>query len=287
MKTLFFTDFLYIHFIEQYSMSKEIIERVEKILPDFELKLVSQGAEALVFVTEKHPYLPKDIKPAGLTNVNNYIVKYRPRKPYRHEQLDLQITKSRTAGEAKLLYKLDSLNIKAPKLIALDAINGIIWMEFLGFRLPNGDFSSLKNWLWFIEKKGESEAIGQLAKDVMRLVGYAIAELHLNEIVHGDLTSSNIVLVKESETEEKYSVALIDFGLSSYSNLVEDKAVDIYVLERALVSTHPQFSELYNEWLLEGYHSLYSEKKKINAWRDVERRLAAVRLRGRKRSMLG
>lgn len=269
-------------------MSTAIIEKVQQTLPGFDLKLVSQGAEALVFVTAQHPYLPQDIKPASLCSTDHYIVKYRPRKPYRHEQLDMQITKSRTASEAKLLYKLNTLGVRAPKLIGMDAINGMIWMEFLGFRLENGDFSSLKNWLWYIEKRGQSEAIGVQAKDVMREVGRAIAELHLNDIVHGDLTSSNIVLVKETAgDDEKLGLALIDFGLSSYSALVEDKAVDLYVLERALISTHPQYSELYNEWLLEGYYDLYSARKKINGWQDVERRLSAVRMRGRKRSMLG
>jgi TP53 regulating kinase-like protein len=266
-------------------MSQDILNNVKSLLSGFDLQLISQGAEALVFTTEKHPYLPNDIKPLGLDNTKQYIVKYRPRKPYRHEQLDLQITKSRTASEAKLLFKLDLLNVKAPKLIGMDAVNGIIWMECLGFRLDNGDFSSLKNWLWWIEKQGKAEAIGIKAKDVMREVGSAIATLHLNDIVHGDLTSSNIVLTKDKD--DKLGLSLIDFGLSSYSSLVEDRAVDLYVLERALVSTHPLYAELYNEWLLEGYHSKHSVTNKTSQWRDTESRLALVRMRGRKRSMLG
>lgn len=266
-------------------MSVEIIEKVNNLLPGFDLQLISQGAEALVFVTSKHPYLPANIKPSGLDNTQQYIIKYRPKKPYRHAQLDLQITKSRTASEAKLLNKLDTLKIKAPKLIAVDAPNGIIWMECLGFRLDNGDFSSLKNWLWWIEKLGKAEAVGIQAKDVMREVGAAIAKLHLNDIAHGDLTSSNIVLTKEGDG--KLELSLIDFGLSSYSALVEDRAVDLYVLERALVSTHPLYANLYNEWLLEGYHAVHTEEKKNSQWRDVERRLALVRMRGRKRSQLG
>lgn len=267
-------------------MSKEIIDKVHSILPGFELKLVSQGAEALVFVTNQHPYLPANIKPTQLESTDQYIVKYRPRKPYRHEQLDLQITKSRTASEAKLLYKLETLGVRCPKLIGMDAPNGIIWMEFLGFRLDNGNFSSLKNWLWYLEKNDETEAIGSQAKDVMREVGKSIAILHLNDIVHGDLTSSNIVLTK-NDTNDVLELALIDFGLSSYSALVEDKAVDLYVLERALISTHPLYSELYNEWLLEGYYNAYSAAKKNTQWSEVERRLGLVRMRGRKRSLLG
>jgi len=32
---------------------------------------------------------------------------------------------------------------------------------------------------------------------------------------------------------------MIDFGLSSNSTMIEDRAVDLYVLERAFISTHP------------------------------------------------
>lgn len=193
-------------------MSTEIVEKVNSLLPGFELSLVSQGAEALVFVTDKHPYLPADIKPANLSDTTHYIIKYRPKKPYRHEQLDSQITKSRTASEARLLYKLDTLGVRAPKLLGMDAPNGVIWMEFLGFRLDNNDFSSLKNWLWWIEKKGEAAAIGYQAKDVMREVGRAIAQLHLNEIVHGDLTSSNIVLTRgKKKVYWSWHLLILDF----------------------------------------------------------------------------
>ncbi|KAG0682295.1 serine/threonine-protein kinase bud32 [Pichia californica] len=268
-------------------MSQDILEKVYSILPGFELCMVSQGAEALVFISPQHPYLPKNINPVNLESTEQYIIKYRPRKPYRHEQLDLQITKSRTASEAKLLYKLETLGIRAPKLIAMDAINGIIFMEFLGFKLENNNFSSLKNWLWYIETKGDNDALGIQAQDVMRKVGIAIAKLHLNDIVHGDLTSSNIVLTKDSDDSLELELALIDFGLSSYSGLAEDKAVDLYVLERALLSTHSLHAEKYGEWLLDGYHSTYSKTKKSQQWIEVERRLKLVRMRGRKRSMLG
>lgn len=268
-------------------MSQEILDKVDSLLPGFDKSLVSQGAEALVFITNKHPYLPDDIKPVNIENTKQYIIKYRPRKPYRHEQLDLQITKSRTSSEAKLLYKLENIGINGPKLIAMDAINGIIWMEFLGFRLKNNDFSSLKNWLWYMEKKGDKEAVNYQVKDIMIKVGNEIAKLHLNDIVHGDLTSSNIVLLEIKENKELLDVALIDFGLSSYSALTEDKAVDLYVLERALISTHPLYAQSYNEWLLEGYNLAYSKMKKNQQWVEVERRLASVRMRGRKRSMLG
>ena len=50
--------------------------------------------------------------------------------------------------------------------------------------------------------------------------------------MHGDLTTSNAVCRAADD------VVLIDFGLAGASAQVEDRAVDLYVLERALASTH-------------------------------------------------
>lgn len=74
---------------------------------------------------------------------------------------------------------------------------------------------------------------------------------------------------------------LIDFGLSYHSGLVEDKAVDLYVLERAFSSTHPDSEPLFAS-VLKAY-----EKTMGKEWEGVKRRLDDVRLRGRKRSMVG
>ena len=90
---------------------------------------------------------------------------------------------------------------------------------------------------------------------------------------------------------------LIDFGLAYTSTLVEDKAVDLYVLERAFASTHPDSEPMFFA-VLEAY-----KKGMCRDWAVVERRLEdgecplppcdpssfsfTVRLRGRKRSMVG
>lgn len=85
-------------------MSQEIIESVQKYLTsNIPITLVSQGAEAVVFSTNVHPYLPKDSTISGETK---YIIKYRPSKKYRHPVIDQQLTKKRTLGEARLLSKL-------------------------------------------------------------------------------------------------------------------------------------------------------------------------------------
>lgn len=82
---------------------------------------------------------------------------------------------------------------------------------------------------------------------------------------------------------------IIDFGLSSASLMAEDRAVDLYVLERAFDSTHPVApgQEPHFDRVLQGYETVLREKGKKGEWERTEKRLEEVRMRGRKRSMVG
>jgi TP53 regulating kinase and related kinases len=93
------------------------------------------------------------------------------------------------------------------------------------------DGPSIRTWLE--EHTGEIELVTQ----VMRLVGKSVGGLHASGVVHGDLTTSNLIL---RELDGTLDVVVIDFGLGSVSNAEEDMAVDLYVLERAFASTHPR-----------------------------------------------
>lgn len=109
-------------------------------------------------------------------------------------------------------------------------------------------------------------------------VGRILAKMHDEDVVHGDLTTSNMLLRRS--TGEELSLVLIDFGLSYISALPEDKGVDLYVLEKAFLSTHPNTEALFGE-LLKSYAA--SSRKSST----VIKKLDEVRLRGRKRSMVG
>lgn len=260
------------------TMTSKAIQDVEKILPGIPMLVISQGAEAIVFKTSVHPYCNSP----ALSNTTEFIVKYRPSKRYRHPKLDASITKSRTIGEAKFMHKLTKLGINAPSLILVDLKSGLLWMECLGDTLASGEVSSFKNRLWHVERNGTKEdCLSDDIKEVCKNVGSLIAKLHINDMIHGDLTSSNIMLQGGNDAY------LIDFGLSSYSGLAEDKAVDLYVLERAIQSTHSVYADSYNQWLLEGYQEAHGDKQTKKKYADVIGRLEDVRLRGRKRSMLG
>ena len=79
------------------------------------------------------------------------------------------------------------------------------------------------------------------------MIGSKLAEIHNLDIIHGDLTTSNMLLRNNLAASNTIicnnSLVWIDFGLSYTSTLVEDKGVDLYVLERAISSTHPNQSE--------------------------------------------
>ncbi|KAF7507495.1 hypothetical protein GJ744_010426 [Endocarpon pusillum] len=117
-------------------------------------------------------------------------------------------------------------------------------------------------------------------------------------VVHGDLTSSNIMVRPTSQAGKtngeahavdqdlslEGEIVLIDFGLATQSIQDEDRAVDLYVLERAFGSTHPRQEGMFAEEVLESQDG-YSGSFKGS--RVVLNRLEEVRRRGRKRSMVG
>lgn len=137
-------------------------------------------------------------------------------------------------------------------------------------------------------------------RSLMRRVGVAVGEMHRVGVVHGDLTTSNLMLrppnrmgtvngtgadggvVAASDLRASLDgdIVLIDFGLAAQSVQDEDKAVDLYVLERAFGSTHPKAEGLFREVL-----RAYGESYRGAA--VVLKRLEEVRMRGRKRSMIG
>lgn len=167
-----------------------------------------------------------------------------------------------------------------------------------------------ERWMKECEKQGRradnDEEVKTSEDDMRRLfqrVGRAVGMLHKAGIVHGDLTTSNLILRQENVDGAELSttpgsvaavvvaekpdlegpIALIDFGLASQSVHEEDRAVDLYVLERAFGSSHPRAEKLFESEVLgaKGYAGSY---KGANV---VLKRLADVRLRGRKRSMIG
>ncbi|KAI9461508.1 kinase-like domain-containing protein [Russula earlei] len=242
--------------------------------------LISQGAEAKVYRASLH---------AGGAPV---LLKHRFSKRYRHATLDGSLTRARIAGEARALLRCLRCGVSVPGLRFVDAASGVLGVEWVNGRsvrylLGSGEGGDAVD-------GDEDPAIAdkdplgefEVSQDaLMVMVGTEIAKMHLADIVHGDLTTSNMMLRHPSSIsdlpEGTQPLVLIDFGLAFTSALAEDKAVDLYVLERAFGSTHPESEPLFGT-VLEGY-----KKKMGREWTVIGPRLEQVRLRGRKRSMLG
>jgi TP53 regulating kinase-like protein len=108
---------------------------------------------------------------------------------------------------------------------------------------------------------------------LMQSLGILIAKLHDGKVVHGDLTSSNVLVVTKNDdadgsTTSKRSLVMIDFGLSFFSTIPEDRAVDLYVLERAFTSAHAATGESLFAACLEAY------KKSSRNWSSTLNRFA-------------
>ena len=95
-------------------------------------------------------------------------------------------------------------------------------------------------------------------------IGKLVASSHATDLIHGDLTTSNILF--RSDLSE---AVLIDFGLAQVSGMTEDKAVDLYVLERAISSTHPEYSGLFALIL-----DSYSDNLDISTGKSILNKLA-------------
>mmetsp|Transcript_18499 Transcript_18499/g.51820 ORF Transcript_18499/g.51820 Transcript_18499/m.51820 type:complete len:231 (+) Transcript_18499:120-812(+) len=211
-------------------------------------EMISQGAEGRVFKTM---FLQR---PA--------IAKERFRKKYRHPTLDAKLTKSRCNGEVRSMARARKMGLRTPVIYLVEQEANTIYMEFI-------DGVSVKEVLQSGTASPDEEA------RILVAVGEAVAVLHDGGLIHGDLTTSNLMVEKGTD-----KLVVIDFGLAYNSVVPEDKAVDLYVLERAFTSAHPEQEGLF-EQVLEAY------RKNTRQWIPTMKKFAEVRMRGRKRSMVG
>ncbi|XP_006000538.3 EKC/KEOPS complex subunit TP53RK [Latimeria chalumnae] len=227
-------------------------ERVRDFLG--RLNLVKQGAEARIYRGE---FLGK---PA--------IVKERFPKSYRHPVLDEKLSHRRTAQEVRAVLRCRKAGIPAPVVYFVDYFSNCIFLEEIV------GSTTVRDYIASIQQSGKvNDKLYTLAEKM----GKILAEVHDEDVIHGDLTTSNMLLRSPADN---HNLVLIDFGLSFISALPEDKGVDLYVLEKAFLSTHPNTEKVF-ETLLKSYTAL---SKKSG---PVIKKLDEVRLRGRKRSMVG
>jgi Kae1-associated kinase Bud32 len=130
-------------------------------------------------IGEQMPHTPQEI-----------IIKRRVKKGYRLEVLDEKLRKLRTRSESKLLEKASKL-ISVPKLIEVNEKTQEIEMEFINGKKLSEHLDKLENW-----------------KEVCEQIGENIAKLHDAGIIHGDLTTSNMILAKDNSAQAEVERSL-------------------------------------------------------------------------------
>ncbi|CRG98414.1 EKC/KEOPS complex subunit BUD32, putative [Plasmodium relictum] len=229
--------------------------------------LISSGSDARIY---KCDFIGKEA-----------VKKVIYRKFYRHRKIDAKIRKLRISNEIKFTKKLACLNIDIPFLYFVDVKEKSLYFEYVkGCTINN----ILKN-------------IKQYEANIAKCIGMILAKIHNGNVIHGDFTTSNLILrnsyinqnkiydysnnsIYEFNDLDKIKLCVIDFGLSFLSASVEDKAVDLFVLLKAIKSFHSEFSLLEKDILL-GYEI------KSNNFNEIIKKLEIVKQRGRKRPMVG
>lgn len=191
-------------------------------------KIIQQGAEGILYLK------------------GGRLVKERISKGYRLKEIDEKLRKFRTRREVKLLEKVDF----APEVYDFSDKDMKIEMEFI-----EGDL--LKDIIDGLSKGKRLE--------VCKKIGEQIAVLHNSDIIHADLTTSNMLLKGDK-------IYFIDFGLGFFSTKLEDKAVDLHLLRQALESKHYQHFEECFSAVLEGYRVSKNFKEVIQRLEKVEKR---------------
>ncbi len=204
-------------------------------------RLLYRGAEADIFL--------------GRWSGRAAVFKVRKRLPYRLESLDRTIRRQRTLHEAGMLSDAKAAGVEAPFLYFLSEPEATLVMEYVeGARMKDA-----------VSKLGVREAAR-----LFRLLGSAVARLHLAGIMHGDVTTANVII-------RDGKLVFIDFGLSIHSTRTEDRAVDLRLIKETITGAHASLAGQGTEALFDGYREVVGAR----AMSSVQRQLRGIERRGR------
>jgi TP53 regulating kinase-like protein len=183
------------------------------------------------------------------------VFKVRKELTYRLEALDRAIRMQRTIREADMIHRAKEAGVPSPYLYLVDLPSSTIVMEFVaGERMKD-----------FISSIPREESI-----PLFREFGEIVAKLHTRGIMHGDLTTSNVIVGKRG-------LVMVDFGLSVSSTRLEDQAVDLRLIKETLTGAHPVLAREALEALFQGYAGVLGERR----LRAAKRQLRNIEQRGR------
>jgi TP53 regulating kinase-like protein len=202
--------------------------------------LLKKGAEASLYLADWHG--------------RRVVIKTRFPKKYRPAELDAEIRSYRTVHEPQLMHEAKKAGVPTPTIFLVDLKNAAITMEFV-------EGKQVKQLLGSISKEERQE----LCVEIGKLIG----RLHGHGVIHGDLTTSNMILNAEGK------IFLVDFGLGEKNIELEARGVDLHLMKRALQSTHYQFAEECFESVMKGYTAVLGAEetgKVLGKIREIERR---------------
>lgn len=199
------------------------------------LRLVKKGAEADIYLTT--------------WNGRKSILKIRKRKEYRNEILDNRIRTLRTIREAKMISEVKSFGINTPLVYFVDQNKSEIYLQFIP-----GD----------LVRDLPSKMIIKICEKIGKILG----TLHKNGIMHGDVTTSNFILMSNQLT-------ILDFGLAQKTEKIEDHAIDLRLFKEVLNSAHVAIVNQAWSSFLRGYGKIVGTSRKekvISQVSDIEKR---------------
>jgi TP53 regulating kinase-like protein len=199
--------------------------------------LMKKGAEASLFLMD--------------WNGRKVVMKKRLPKNYRPLKLDMQIRHYRTIHEPQLMHEAKKAGVATPTIFLVDLKNAAIIMEFV-------EGKQIKQMLNTVS----SEERQTLCFEIGKLTG----KLHMNGIVHGDLTTSNMILNSEGK------IFFVDFGLGEKTSELESQGVDLHLMKRALQSTHFDFAEECFDSVLRGYSKICGSTEILKKIKEIEKR---------------
>ena len=205
-----------------------------------EFTILKKGAEATIYLS--HCYGKK------------VVIKSRNVKKYRHPNLDNKIRKFRTIHEPQLMNEAKKAGVSTPIIFLVDTKKMSIMMEFIAGKQVKHILTNLP----VSERRKLFLEIGKL-----------IAKLHSHGIIHGDLTTSNIILNGNDK------IFFIDFGLAEKQVELEARGVDLHLMKRGLQSTHNKYAKDCFSIIMEGYSVIMGKsfaKAIRNKIQEIERR---------------
>lgn len=182
------------------------------------------------------------------------VVKRRTKKNYRHESLDDSIRRQRTLSEADTMHQAKVAGAKVPSIIGIDLeTNTILMTRIEGTVLRDG-----------LDVMNRANAL-----ELFQSLGAQIGLLHSAGVVHGDLTTSNIVVTKSGHP------FIVDFGMSRRSSDPEDRGVDLHLLQRSVTTSHVKNASPLFKALGRGYEETAGQEIRQSSWakaREIARR---------------